>query len=191
MLKKISITALSCLFALFIWNSQSFAQQMDNDDFGPPQQEGMGMRGHGGHMGPGGHGGKDHGLKSLLKELNLTEEQKALAKKQREAAKGQIKSIKEQLRPEMEKMMDLMANPNVTKQEMFAQIDKVGKLQTEMHKIRAANFIELKNTLTPEQKAKFQELAAKKKAKMKEMMSKMKERREQRRPQFNPEDDEN
>ena len=127
---------------------------------GPPPQEemdqghhrGMGMdRGQRGHMGRGHRGGKE-GMRSFFKELNLTEEQKEILKTKRESAKEQLKSIRDQMRPEMEKMMDLMHNPETTKQEVFAQIEKIGNLKIEMHKIRAGNMLELKKHTRPRAK---------------------------------------
>lgn len=173
MLKKLSVAIISGLFILFLWNSQSFAQSFDDDNFGPPKgemgQNHRGMGGQGDQMKRGHRGGHD-GMRNFMKELNLTEEQKETLKAKREAAKGEIDSIRNQIKPEMEKMMDLMHSPDATKQQIYAQIDKVGNLKIEMHKIRAGNLIELKEILNPEQKAKLQELTAKKKDKMKQMM---------------------
>ena len=167
MLKQISVAILSTLVVLFLWNSQSsFAQPFEDDDLGPPQGQQMGMnRGSGGEMR---HKGGPEGMKNFMKELNLTEEQKATLKAKREAAKTEIDAIRAQMKPEMEKMMDLMHSPNSTKQQVYAQIDKVGSLKTQMHKIRAGNLIELKEILTPEQKTKLQEIVAKKKEQMKQ-----------------------
>ncbi len=189
MFKKLVLGSVIALFALFCMIPQQSMAQMDNHE--PPQFQGnmgqggeMGQRGkrgqmghHGkrGQMGHGKHGGG--GMFKIFKQLDLTEEQKETLKQNRESAKEQMKSYREQLKVEREKMMDMMFDPNAGKDQMLAQHEKLSALKNQLAKIRVENMAQIKDILTPEQKAKLQEITA-------EHKQKMKERRDQKRSQF-------
>jgi protein CpxP len=190
MLKRNLIGLFIALLMAFTFTTQStFAQEddmhMPPGDMGQGMnqmqrgQMGQGMNGRRGKGRFGKHRGGQGGMMKIFKELNLTEEQKEKMKAQKETAIEQIKPLREQMMTEREKLMDLMFNPNASKEQLMAQQDKVSAIKNNMSKIRIEQMSILKEILTPEQKSKLQTLAQEKKAKMKERMAKFKEKREQ------------
>lgn len=180
--KKLLSLLIAGLFAISVTTSMAIAQPMDDFEPGMGAGQGMGQgmgQQRGGHGKMGKHNNKGHGMMEMFKKLNLTEEQKEQLKAKKESSKTQMKDLREKMMKEKEILMDKMFDPNSTKSELFAQQDKVMAIKNQMGKVRLENISDLKEILTPEQKATLQEIAAEHKAKMKERRNKMKERREQ------------
>lgn len=183
--KVLSITTLALLLTLTTLTPNASAQMPagDNPMGGPgfSDDSGPGMRmGHKGKMGPMNHqGGGPGDMMKVLKELNLTEAQKNELKASRESAKGKIQGIRGQLQTEREKLMDLMFDPNASKDSMLAQQQKVASLKNQMEVIRIENIATLKEILTPEQKEKLSSVASQKRTMMKERREQFKQKREQ------------
>jgi Spy/CpxP family protein refolding chaperone len=184
-MKKLFLNlTLTALFAISMIGIPAFAQ--DNTQpcplnqgpgMGPPAEAGQGQFRKGMHKGQGEMRG---GMMGMFKKLNLTEEQKTKLKAQRESAKTQIQSLRPQMKTEREKLMDQMFDPNVSKQQLLTQADKVANLQSKLHKIRIENMADLKTILTPEQKQILQQEAIKRKEKMKSRRGMMKDRLQKR-----------
>lgn len=156
-------------------------QTSSAQDFGPPpndgsvqkrNSEGPGFRGgehKQGGMKQGQQRGKDHFMQ-MMKDLNLSEDQKAKLKANKEKNKGKMESLRNQMKTEREKFMELMSNANSTKPELLAQQNKVSSIQNKIEEIRIDDMITLREILTPEQNAKFQKKMSEMHAKMKEKM---------------------
>ena len=144
------------------------AQMGPDDDFmGPPQgmepsgpPSGMDNRGKNSQIK---HHKKGGGaFLEMMKELNLTDDQKQKLKSQRTAAQGQMKSIRKQLMNEHKKMAEIMFSPNSTKAEMIAQHQKVMAIQNQLAMLRINNISAFKEILTVEQKSKLQKVSEEK-----------------------------
>lgn len=129
----------------------------------------------------------------IANELKLTKEQREKSKKLHEEARKKIKPIMEEFKKERQKLRELKRS-NALQDKIDEQMQKLKDLKDKAHEIHIDNLKKFESILTPEQKAKFQELKKRKeemrqkmKEKRKEMRKKMKERKQQFMQQNGPE----
>lgn len=159
--KKLSSIIAVMTLSLLLQTGAIAQPMFDDNAEGPPQIEQNKNKMGQGQYQKGMNGKQGHHMK-MMKELNLTEEQKALLKKQRENSKTQMSTLRKQMKQEREKMFKIMFDPNSTKDQMLTQQQQVSSVKNKMGKIKIEGLAYMKGILTPEQKVKFQELSAKK-----------------------------
>lgn len=109
-------------------------------------------RGHGeGAAGPGMWDPKE------LKELNLTKEQKDKVKAIRESSKGKGKELRQATKEARKNMKALLAS-DASKEEIAKAFDVVQAKQAESAKFMFTQMLQVREILTPEQRAKMKEL---------------------------------
>lgn len=165
MKKKLFISSIACLSVIVFAYAFVWAQGMKG-----PKCDGTGPKGemgafHHGKMGP--RGNPCMMLKNHAKEIGLTEEQLAKienlcteAEKAKIDLRAKIDTLRVDMRTEMEK-----ANPD--REVVFKLHDEINVLRGELGKIRLTLMLDIKDLLTPEQKAKCKELRERKMMKMK------------------------
>lgn len=122
---------------------------------------------------PAGPGGGQGGPEQFARLLGLTDAQKAQIKTIHEQAETASKPYHEQLEPLHEQMRTLTHAATFDEAAARALLTKMSQLETELHLIHARTENAIYNLLTPEQKARLDEL------------HKMMEGREQGRPRPN------
>lgn len=111
-----------------------------------------GKKGRHGKRG-GGHMMSPKHFDKLADELALDPALKAALTAQLEAARAAGKEKKAALRAEHEKMQVLMKVDVPDRAAVMAQLDRIGALRLEMHKLKVGTMIDLKAALSPEQRA--------------------------------------
>jgi Spy/CpxP family protein refolding chaperone len=111
----------------------------------------------------------------VLKELNLTEEQKDRLKQNRNAQHEKMKDLRTQLIKKHAELKDKLSNPDVQRASVEPIATELKDLQAKIMDCRLDGVFAVKEILTPEQYAKFQE-------KMKEKVENRKERHRDNRP---------
>ncbi len=99
-------------------------------------------------------GGKGKGKKGFLKELQLSEQQRAKLKEHRQANKGQMKGKREEMKSLREKMREAFINGS-SDSEFKSLNKKMNELKSEMEQKRFDKMLFFKNLLTKEQRSKF------------------------------------
>ena len=98
---------------------------------------------------------------NLIKELNLTEEQKAILKQNREESKKKMKPIMKKMSKKKYEIDKVMLS-NASKLEKIEKIEKIKAemkvLKIQADKIRKEDMKKFESVLTDEQKAKFEEI---------------------------------
>ena len=137
---------------------------------GPRDGQGRSEQGRGGFGGHPGTGGDMGGflLGRLADKLELTEEQRADIKAVTEEAKPEAEESRKAVRQAMKALHEATAEG--TKAEIIAAGKAVGDAMTKQALLRAATMKQVKELLTDEQLAKFEELKA-------EMRERMQQRR--------------
>ena len=110
---------------------------------------------------PGGKHGKGGGgpmmspkhFEKLADELKLDPALKAALQAQLSTARAAGKEKKAALRAEDEKMRALMEVDVPDRAAVMAQLDRIGALRLELHKLKVGTMIDLKAALSPEQRA--------------------------------------
>lgn len=106
----------------------------------------------------GGKGSK-HGkgkFEEMMKDLNLTQEQKDKLKAQREAQKESQKAAREQMKTKMEALHALIAKPGTTRADVNGLLSEVSALKDQMFTQRIDGIFAMKQILTPEQFTKME-----------------------------------
>ena len=116
------------------------------------------MAGPGGKRGKHGKRGGGHMMSpkhfdKLADELELDPALKAAITAQLEAARAAGKEKKAALHAEHEKMRALMEVDVPDRAAVMAQLDRIGALKLEMHKLKVGTMIDLKAALSPAQRA--------------------------------------
>ena len=106
-------------------------------------------------------GNRGEGIKRLLKQLDLTSEQSSQIKAIKDQAKAKGQGLREQMRAEQEKLKSLFKSDAST--EILAQQhQKPQNLRQQMGDNRFATILQIREILTPEQRAKMSELISQK-----------------------------
>lgn len=108
--------------------------------------------------------GKGAKFEEMMKDLNLTAEQKEKLKAQREAKKESSKAAREQMKLKMEALHAAIAKPGTTRADVTGLVSEVNALKAQMFEQKIEGLFSMKEILTPEQFTKMQ-------AKHKERMS--------------------
>ena len=165
MKKKLLISSIACLSVIVFAYAFVWAQGMKG-----PKCDGKGPKGemgefHHGKMGP--HGNPCMMLKNHAKEIGLTDEQLAQieklcteAEKAMIALRAKVDTLHVDMRNEMEK-------DNPDRDVVFKLHDEIHTLKGELGKLRLTLMLDIKDLLTPEQRAKCKELREQKRMEMK------------------------
>ena len=113
----------------------------------------LAARGRG--MGPGGPGGGGCIDPTVLKELNLTAEQKAKISALREAHLKEVKLLHDKLFSLKGDLRLLWLEKNPDREKIAAKRKEIRGLRDQLQDKRDAYFLEVLNVLTPEQKESF------------------------------------
>jgi Spy/CpxP family protein refolding chaperone len=119
---------------------------------------GFGKKGRSDELGRGGKMGK------LLKQLDLSKEQKEKIKEHRESNKGNKKELRSQLKEAKSKMQTAFQS-NASEGELRSLHSELKSLKTRMADARFEKMLFLRSVLTPEQRAKLEELKSQRKGK--------------------------
>ncbi len=122
--------------------------------FGQPQQD----QGQPGKYGPKG---------GIFKELNLTAEQSAKLAQNRQAQRQEMLALRSAMKEKQEKLQQELKNPAATKATVEPLVTEIKSLQAQLIDHRVNGIFAVKEILTPEQFAKFQQLTEKRKGEMK------------------------
>lgn len=139
--------------------------------------------GRGGHHGGGGKMLSPKHFERLADELNIDPKMRASIKAQLEATRAEAKAKKQALHQEHEALRGLLEADAPDRAAVMAQIDKIGALRLEVHKLKIGAMIDLKAALSPEQRAQL-------KTKMEAMREKRGKRHGKRRHHRGDGDDE-
>ena len=111
---------------------------------------------------PWGRGGQDHGPGSLLEEhadqLGLDEETRdAIRDVVRESSQSN-EELRDELRGLHRQMKELLSQDDPDESAVMMLADRIGLLETSLHKHRLAAMLEIRAALTPEQREQLAEL---------------------------------
>lgn len=95
--------------------------------------------------------------------IGLTEEQKNTLKADLRKAQMRFTELQWQLQDETEKLVALVKQDRVDEQQTLAQLDRVLTAEREIKRAQFSLLIQIKNHLTPEQRARLQEIKNKSK----------------------------
>lgn len=105
------------------------------------------------------------GMHSMLKKLDLSEEQRQQVKAISEEMKPQLKEQKAELRDVSKQIHTLAMSDNYDEGRVSDLADRKGDVIAELSKLKAAKMARIYALLTPEQKEKLADLRQKKKEK--------------------------
>ncbi len=100
----------------------------------------------------------------IFKELNLTEEQQKMMKQNRAEQRQETEALMQSVKEERAKLQQALQDPSVTKDKVEPIVAKVKSLQGEIVDNRVNGIFKVKEILTPEQFAKFNEMIEKHKS---------------------------
>jgi Spy/CpxP family protein refolding chaperone len=90
--------------------------------------------------------------------IGLTEEQKESLKTDLRKAQLKFTELQWQLQDEMEKLLALLKQEQISEPQTIAQLDKVLSIEREIKRGQFALLIQIRNRLTPEQRARLMEI---------------------------------
>lgn len=90
--------------------------------------------------------------------IGLSDEQKESFKSELRKAQLRFTELQWQLQDEMEKLLTLLRQEQVSEQLTLAQLDKVLSAEREIKRAQFALLIQIRNRLTPEQRARLTEI---------------------------------
>jgi len=93
--------------------------------------------------------------------IGLTETQKNFFKTEFRKAQTRFTELQWQLSDESEKLVAIVKQEPLDEQAALAQLDKVLNAEREIKRLQLALVIQIRNTLTPEQRARLTELKSK------------------------------
>lgn len=117
------------------------------------------------------------GEKDMFQKLNLTAEQKAKIKQNRREQQGKIEDLQDALNEKQAALRDKLIDPAVKRADVEPITTEIKSLQVQMIDCRTDGIFAVKEILTPEQYAKFQEELKGKKEDRKERRCQWKEQR--------------
>ena len=91
-------------------------------------------------------------------ELNLQEKQRATIKSEVQKAQSKFIDMQWDMKEESEKMVRLLQQTPADEARILEQADKVMAMEREIKKTQLALLIRIRNTLTPEQWGKLEEI---------------------------------
>ena len=100
----------------------------------------------------------------IFKELNLTEEQQKMMKQNRTEQRQETEELFKSIKEERAKLQQALQDPSVTKDKVELIVAKIKSLEGEMVDNRVNGIFKVKEILTPEQYAKFNEMMEKQKS---------------------------
>lgn len=125
----------------------------------------QGMRPRGGRpgMGPGGGLGSQRGVEAqqFFRDLDLTEDQRAQMRSLREQSREESQPILKQLRELQKERRQLIQSNTFNEEAAKSLVNRESELRSALSLNRTANQHAVYNLLTPEQKAKLADRAAK------------------------------
>lgn len=108
-------------------------------------------------------------MKKFMQELDLNQDQKEAIKKFRQE-RGEIRKLQVGSREKLQELEVLFKNPKSSDANLRQAVEDITRYQGDIHRRKAENFIELRNSLTPEQLKKVLKLHEHMKNKMRERM---------------------
>ena len=93
--------------------------------------------------------------------IALSDEQKSFMIAEIHKAQSQFTELQWRLQSEMETMASLLKQDRPDEQRIQAQLDKVLSLEREIKRTQITLLVRIKNMLTPEQRARLQEIRSK------------------------------
>lgn len=93
--------------------------------------------------------------------IRLTDDQKSFIIAEIHKAQSQFPELQWRLQGEMETMASLLKQDRVDEQRVQAQLDRVLGLEREIKRAQITLLVRIKNTLTPEQRGRLQEIKKK------------------------------
>jgi Spy/CpxP family protein refolding chaperone len=108
-------------------------------------------------------------LKKIAKKLELTPEQLTKIEELAKASHEKIKATHEEIKALHEEMFKFRGDLNVSKETIFALVDKISAKETEIKKTHIGTFFDAKALLTPEQVEKVKAFLEKRKARFEKM----------------------
>ena len=93
--------------------------------------------------------------------IGLTEQQKNFFKTEFRKAQTRFTELQWQLSDESEKLVALVKQEPLDEQQALAQLDKVLNAEREIKRLQLSLVIQIRNALTPEQRARLTELKSK------------------------------
>lgn len=95
--------------------------------------------------------------------IGLTDEQKELFKSAFRKAQVRFTELQWQLQDEAEKMATLVKQESINEEQVLAQLEKVLGVEREVKRLQLSLVIQIKNQLTPEQRARLKEIKSRSK----------------------------
>ena len=95
--------------------------------------------------------------------IGLTEEQKEFFKSEFRKAQTRFTEMQWQMQDEAEKMAGLVKQESISEQQVLSQLDKVLAIEREIKRLQLSLVIQIKNKLTPEQRARLTEIKSRSK----------------------------
>lgn len=92
----------------------------------------------------------------VMRQLNLTAEQKKLLKDSKEAHRAEMGQLAKALKEKRRELKDALAKPGVTKEQVDPIASQIKSIQTQMVDRRIDGILKVKGILTPEQFQKLQ-----------------------------------
>ncbi len=97
----------------------------------------------------------------LIRELNLTTEQQSRLEENRKVQREEMKKLHEAVREKYAKLQEALKNPAVTREGVQPIANEMKSLQAQLIDSRINGIFAVKQILTPEQFARFQQMAQK------------------------------
>jgi Spy/CpxP family protein refolding chaperone len=111
---------------------------------------------------------KEYGKAGIFQELNLTEQQQKRLGDNRAVQRQEVEKIRLVLREKMEKLQQALRNPSATRVSVEPIVNEIKSLQAKMTDLKVNGIFSVREILTPEQFAKFQEMMDKNKKERKD-----------------------
>ena len=105
-----------------------------------------------------GHRGKWWKHPQIASELGLTEEQISTIETIFDKKKVKMTELKDKLLEKRTQLQEKIADPNAKRKDIDNQAEEVDKLILKLDKIKREMILEIREVLTPDQRAKLQEI---------------------------------
>ena len=112
------------------------------------------------YAGQGNGGRQGKGLRHVIEQLNLNDEQKDQLKQIRQTSKGQRKILRQAVRAAHEGL-DQALETNQSESEIRAAFDALEEKKSAISRFRFEHMMKIRSILTPDQRAEFQRLRPK------------------------------
>lgn len=113
----------------------------------------------------------------VFKELKLTPEQQKKLEENRKAQREEITKLRMAIKEKQQKLQEELKNPVVTKAAVEPIVNEIKSLQAQLIDHRISGIFAVKEILTPEQFAKFQQMTGRWQENRKEYFQNWRERR--------------